>query len=102
MSIKDMVKDGKTVSFVQFREGNFIYKTEDGFEFPVPLSDIGNATMLAKDKAILFMRYIRKHIELLGVKNKPYTVLTKVAQQYGLTKEDLVERGVALEDIVVE
>jgi hypothetical protein len=64
MSIKDMVKDGKTVSFVQFREGNFIYQTEDGFEFPVPLSDIGNATMLAKDKAIMFMRYIRKHIEL--------------------------------------
>ena len=63
MNIKDLVKD-KNVEFLYFREGNFIYRTEDGFEFPVPLSDIGSATLMANDKAIYFMRYIRKHIEL--------------------------------------
>lgn len=63
-NIKEMVKDGKEVEFVYFREGNFIYKTECGFEFPVPLDDIGNATLLTKDKAILFMRYIKRHKDL--------------------------------------
>jgi len=29
----------------------------------VPLSDIGDATLHATDKAIVFMRYIRKAVE---------------------------------------
>lgn len=65
ISIKDMVKD-KKVKFSFYREGELYYKTEDGFEFPVPISDIGNAVFLAEDKAILFMRWIRKHVELLA------------------------------------
>jgi len=36
-----------------------------GFEFPVPVSDCGDGTFLAEDKAILFMRYIRKHVAYL-------------------------------------
>jgi len=31
----------------------------------VPIADAGTATFLAEDRAILFMRYIRKHIEYL-------------------------------------
>jgi hypothetical protein len=58
-----MVGNNKTVKFVRYREGEFIYVTECGFEFPVPISDIGTATLLAQDKAILFLRYIRKHVE---------------------------------------
>jgi hypothetical protein len=65
MNVKDMVKDGRKVKFVQFREGEFIYQTECGFKFPVPLSDIGNATMLSEDKAILFMRYINAQIKTI-------------------------------------
>lgn len=64
-SIKDMVKDNKKVRFTYYRDGSCYYKTECGFEFPVPISDIGNATLLAEDKALLFMRYIRKHLELI-------------------------------------
>lgn len=45
--------------------GSLWYKTEANLLFPVPISDIGNATFLAKDKAILFMRYIRKWLESL-------------------------------------
>ena len=66
--IKAMLKneDGehRKVRFTHYRSGNLWYETEDGFSFPVPVSDVGEATFMAEDKAILFMRYIRKHIEL--------------------------------------
>lgn len=65
LSVKDMVKDNKQVTFVHFREGELWYQTEDGFQFPVPVIDLGTATMLATDKALLFMRYIRKHADML-------------------------------------
>lgn len=35
------------------------------FEFPVPISEIGTATFYPQDRAILFMRYIRKHMQFL-------------------------------------
>jgi len=63
--IKERVKDGKKVRFTRYRQGNLYYETEDGFEFPVPLSDAGDATFLVEDKAILFMRYIRKALDAL-------------------------------------
>ena len=64
-NIKDMVKDNKKVRFSFYRDGQLFYRTESGFEFPVPIEDIGNATFLAEDKAILFMRYIRKHLKTI-------------------------------------
>ena len=60
MSIVKMLKD-KEVEFVRFHDMQLWYKTECGFEFPVPVEDIGNATFMAKDKAVLFMRYVRKY-----------------------------------------
>jgi len=66
--LKDMVKDGKKVTFQYYKDGQLFYQTECGFEFPVPVSDIGNATFLAEDKAMLFMRYIRKHLKALEEK----------------------------------
>jgi hypothetical protein len=65
MTLKEMVKDGKVVNFSHYKDGNLWYIGEDGFEFPVPIDDIGNATFLAQDKALLFMRYIRKHLKLI-------------------------------------
>ena len=62
MNIKDMVKD-KSVTFQYYKDGQLFYSTECGFVFPVPIDDVGNATLNAKDKALLFMRYIRKHIK---------------------------------------
>jgi hypothetical protein len=56
------------VNFTHYFDGSLWYVTEDEFSFPVPISDIGTATFLACDKAILFMRYIRKHMELLNGK----------------------------------
>lgn len=72
--IKDMVKDGKKVSFTRFKEGTLWYKTECGFEFPVPVEDTGTATFLSEDKAMLFMRYIRKHIAFLEAAKAEHAV----------------------------
>ena len=52
-----------TVKFQQYRAGNLYYKTENGLVFPVPISDTGEATFFDEDKAILFMRYIRKFLD---------------------------------------
>jgi hypothetical protein len=61
MKILDLVK-GQTVHFDFYRSGELWYKTDSGFSFPVPSSDIGNGVFLRDDKAILFMRYIRQHL----------------------------------------
>lgn len=60
--IKDLVKDN-TVTFQFYRDGSLWYQVEGhDFIFPVPISDIGTATFNATEKAILFMRYIRKYV----------------------------------------
>ncbi len=64
-TLKEMVAPGKTVRFMFYRDGELNYLTECGFQFAVPVRDIGNGTFLAEDKAILFMRYIRRQIELI-------------------------------------
>lgn len=64
MSIKDMVKN-RNVDFMYYKDKEFWYQTEDGFDFPVPLDDVGTSILKTKDKAIYFMRWIRKHLEIL-------------------------------------
>lgn len=62
MKLSDHVKG--YVDFQYYRDGNLWYQaSESGLVFPVPIEDIGNATFHRSDKAILFMRYIRKHLE---------------------------------------
>lgn len=78
ISIKDMVKDNKQATFLYYRDGDLWYATEDGFKFPVPVSDVGNATFPATEKALLLMRYIRKHLALLS--EKPKTPKTDVRE----------------------
>lgn len=46
------------------------YKTECGFMFPVPIDDTGDGTFLSKDKAMMFMRYIRKQLQLIDEETK--------------------------------
>ena len=67
MDIKEIVKDNE-VAFAKYRQGIAYYTVRvpsEGVDymFPVPLSDIGDATLHAKDKALVFMRYIRKALE---------------------------------------
>lgn len=76
MNIKDMVKDGKKVVFKRVIDGNLVYETECGFEFPVPVEDTGDGKFLTEDKAMFLMRYIRKEIE--KIKNNEASVLRQV------------------------
>ena len=67
MNIKEIVKNN-AVKFQRYRQGHMYYVVtvpgEEGeFSFPVPLEDVGDATLESEDKAIVFMRYIRKAIE---------------------------------------
>lgn len=69
-TLKEMLiaADGspRKVRFLYFRAGMLWYTTETGFAFPVPVSDAGEATFLAEDKASFFMRYIRKHLDTIA------------------------------------
>jgi len=81
MDIKDLVK-GNSVEFDHFRQGVLYYNViqretvnvpmyDDYYttqkitkhQFPVPIEDVGSGTMLAHDKAITYMRWIRKAVE---------------------------------------
>jgi len=48
---------------VFYRDKSLFYETDNGFQFPVPIEDAGSATLNQSEKAILLMRYIRKHME---------------------------------------
>ena len=63
--IKDMIKN-KSVTLLFYKEKELWYTTECGFKFPVPIEDVGSAEMLPKDKAILYMRWINKHMRLIS------------------------------------
>lgn len=65
-SLKTLLQDN-TVQFHSYRKGYLYYTIEDlhapgaiVYEFPVPIADCGDATFLAREKAIVFMRYIRQ------------------------------------------
>lgn len=76
-TIKDMVKDGKKVKFIQYKHGQLWYETECGFRFPVDISDTGDGAFLAEDKAMLFMRYIRKAMEAAKEEEKLFDGLPR-------------------------
>ena len=61
-TLKEMVVNNQKVRFRFYRDGQLWYETECGFGFPVPVSEAGSATFLAEDRAMLFMRYIRKQV----------------------------------------
>ena len=63
-SVGNLVKD-KTATFQYYRQGNLIYMTEDGFEFPVPISDCGESTFFDCHTALELMRWIRKQVDVV-------------------------------------
>jgi hypothetical protein len=62
MNIKDIVKN-QNAHFVFYRDECLFYETDNGFQFPVPVTEAGSATFNSEEKAILLMRYIRRHVE---------------------------------------
>mgnify|MGYP000172651015 CR=1 FL=1 len=68
MKITDFVIKDRNCYFEHFRQGNFYYRvlnvsSDEVYIFPVPLADLGEATLNDKEKSVLMMRYIRKAIE---------------------------------------
>lgn len=62
------------VTFQYYQDGNLIYRCDDGFQFPVPVSDCGTAKFAAQDKAMLFMRWIRKFMAAINETEMPLTI----------------------------
>lgn len=66
MKLADLIKNNY-VTFDRYRQGVFYYLINDisttpevTYEFPVPADDVGNGTLLHTDKAITYMRWLRK------------------------------------------
>lgn len=64
VNLKDLVKN-KKVRFLFYRDEKFYYEQEDGFVFPISRqeADAGRATFLAEDKAIYYMRWMKRYID---------------------------------------
>lgn len=62
LTLKDHVSGN--VEFQYYRAGNLMYKTSTGLEFPVPISDTNDASFPRTEKGLLFMRWIRKQLDL--------------------------------------
>lgn len=65
--LKDRVSG--SVTFVRFvnteAKHELWYRCDDGFEFPIPMSDTIGAEFGASDKGMYFMRWIRPHMKLI-------------------------------------
>lgn len=64
--LKELVGSGQMANITHYRKGDVWYCTDGGFDFPVPISDAGDATLQSTEKASMLMRYIRKHLETLN------------------------------------
>jgi hypothetical protein len=76
-TLKEMIINNQKVRFSFYRDGQLWYETECGFRFPVPIAEAGTATFLAEDRAILFMRYIRKQMAVLEEARRAQTLEPK-------------------------
>ena len=64
-NLTQIVKNN-TVEFDSYRAGFFYYTVdvaEDRYRFPIEMNEVGTATMLKSDKALLYMRFIKKAID---------------------------------------
>lgn len=70
MTTAEIVKASKVSNFISYRNNNLIYETDNGFSFSIPTEDVKGATILAQDKTMFFMRWIRKQVEQNSIENK--------------------------------
>jgi len=71
LKVEDIVKPSKVSHFRYYRDGDFIYMTDKGFLFPIPLKDIegDKATLHTEERTIMLMRWIRIHVENINSSN---------------------------------
>lgn len=63
--LSDHVRPPAQVHFQYYFDNELWYETDSGLLFSVPIDDIGNATFPRDDKAMLYMRYIRKQLNMI-------------------------------------
>jgi hypothetical protein len=68
LTVKDFVTKDNVAYFDSFRAGFFYYtiykhSSDIGYQFQIPLDDIGTATLKNEEKSVFMMRWIRKSIE---------------------------------------
>lgn len=62
-SVKDCVSG--RVHFVRYQSRELWYRCDNGFMFPVPVDDTGEAAFNVEDKGIMFMRWIRRQLDVI-------------------------------------
>lgn len=62
-TVKDCVSG--RVYFLRYQSRELWYVCDNGFIFPVPIDDTGDAAFYVEDKGIMFMRWIRRHLEVI-------------------------------------
>jgi hypothetical protein len=61
--LKELIRGECT--FEYYKAGNLYYRTENGeLLFPIAIEEIGNAKIEAREKGIVLMRYIRRHLQV--------------------------------------
>ena len=110
-----IIKASRISRFVSFREDTFVYRTDTGFEFPIPLYEVtskqgegkdgassaNKATLLAEDETIIFMRWIRKHNESVPKVTVKQRLERIIIDQLGLGNrvEEVVPAARFVEDL---
>jgi hypothetical protein len=65
MTVLEIIKDGSNAHFIELKNKEMWYKVKD-FKFPIPLEKTEGGVFLAVDKASIFKRWIRKHLDLIN------------------------------------
>jgi hypothetical protein len=68
LKVTNFVAKGKFTHFLNYRCGICYYEvihlvTNKSYSYPVPVEDLGNATIHSMEPTLTMMRYIRKAIE---------------------------------------
>ena len=67
MKITDFVKEGYKAYFSYYRAGFFFYNVSNAhgetYQFTIPESELGQASLHKEEKSITLMRYIRQSIQ---------------------------------------
>ena len=69
--LTELVK-GKKARFIHFVDKQLWYKTDCGFEFPVPLDDVGTTLFVAEYNAIRLMKWIRIHLGMIDKEKEEF------------------------------
>lgn len=77
-SVTEMVKDENKARFQYYRDRELWYKTDCGFEFPVPAKDVGIGIFKAEHKAVELMKWIRTHRDMIIAEKQKHESIKEV------------------------